>query len=849
MGDSENEEEEGELNIARRTRSHMRIDNFVPNDNLDFPDVDMNLYQNPNSEGDTEYKKFLNQCYSEEIGTDTNNDENDPEYVYNDDIFSHGWRFDLNEVSELHQDESEHGSHKTNSSSAAFLTEGRSQYSLTNLTDVPKGPLKQTRRKIDMFDDPEFARILNQQLRQHIQLLTQTYLLTKNTTNMRNEAEEAKSHLESYMKIFKHKNKPSNLLPAMDLVNNLATPKDLRSSIRLSWRPLPIPEPIKTIIHENPTVFIYPSLLPQVAYSILPEKLIPKKPKINFTINEDKLLAFALNEFKGESTPYAFIASLLMTAKTKTQISNHIKNIKRSPGNENNPIKLYYSNGELPEIDLDSDSHLVEIKQESTLKIETPDMDVDQVQTEPPELEPQPQPEYEPEPGQEQDAKNEEKGQQETEVADRLACDSPNYNQELDDMMNMDLDDLMAASTTISKSTMMNNNNSENNKNIKNLKLKKSMLNLMSHNFLLSSDMGDLIIYEFLKAAQNKLSERNNIHLLQLLTDLMKRETKKEDDQTIVTIYREITKFLDKIGAPQELNERVVLFLDLDQATKCGCSLSYLHWMRFFEFMQHVELYHDGAETLDKKLSRLIDALQKDDPHKVKLAIGNLVNKHPFLKREFESLSLDEKPHPSLFICDEDFDDITEPLSMFEANSDDKTHIYSYEHFNSKVSKEELSYASQTCPCNCHSEATADNQPGQHCGKCNLKFMKGRMYLVNKIKPILAECSYTARLETSSTTPVKVMGAPQVSGTLEWTFEEDREILEFCRSKAEQNEETISFDTSTFEELVNNRQSENMSAPSSCKKNAREIADRFNQLMELYNKDASVAGSGGGGVQ
>lgn len=848
MAESETGGEEGEFNIARRTRSHLRIDDFVLNDNLDFPDVDKNLYHDPDSEGDTEYKNFLYQCYSTaEIGGDTNTDDNDPAYVYNDDIFSHGWRFNLDE--ELHPDETE--DQKTINSQQPDVSTNDQNQTLPIINDIStaaaartttlpatefKSPNKAHRRRIDMFDDPEFARILNQQLRQHIQLLTQTYLLTKNTTNMRNEADEAKSHLNAYMKIFKHKSKPSNLLPAMELVNNLATPKDIKSSIRLSWRPLPVPESVKTIISNNPNVFIYPSLLPQVAFSFLPEKLAPKKPKINFTLNEDKLLAYALHEFKGESSQYAFIASLLMTAKTKTQISNHIKNIKRSPGNEKNPIKLYFAHGILPEIDLDCDADLRTIKIQDITTCSG-----DTVTTE--------QEKDKEEEGNESKESVEEHVDMEPDLRQQTVDHHSILYQDHDDIMNMDLDDLMAASTTISKSAMTNathnnnGNNSENSKTIKNLKLRKSMLNLMSHKFLLSQDMGDLIISEFLRASQSSLSERNFLHLLQLLTDLMKKEV-KEDDNAVVGVYQSITKFLAKINAPPELHERVVLFLDLDQATKCGCALSYLHWMRFFEFMQHVELYHDG-EALEKKLVRLIDALQRDDAHKIKLATANLVNKHPLLKREFESLSLDGKPHQSLFICEEDFDDVTEPISMLNdtTSTDNKnktttsSSIYNYEHFNSKVTKEEISYASQSCPCKCHAEQNSDGgQLGQHCGKCNLKFMKGRMYLVNKIKPILAEWSYTS---TPPESPIKT-STPCGKGPAEWTFEEDKEILEFCRAKAEQNDETVSFDTSTFEELVNKRRaSSNGSSIGSCKKSAREIAERFNQLMEMYKDENS----------
>ena len=934
-----------DLNIARRTRSHLRIDDFVPNDNLDFPDVDKNLYNNPDSVGDPVYRNFLAEIYSfaETTNTDTNTDDNDPAYVYNDDIFSHGWKFSLEEA--LPQDDNETTTSpnnfnffQQNAKSQQGATIQSTQIDQQQLTTVDslstrpefRSPTNSNRRKIDMFDEPEFARILNQQLRQHIQLLTQTYLLTKNTTNMRQEADEAKSHLNAYMKIFKNKRKPSNLLPAMELVNNLSTPKDIKSSIRLSWRPLPIPESVKITIKNNPHVFIYPSLLPQVAFSFLPEKLIPKKPKINFTSNEDKLLAYALNEFKGETSQYAFIALLLMTAKTKTQISNHIKNIKRSSGNEDNPIKLYFSHGYLPTIDLDSDASLREdisvkeisfksdvdsddnrhreevsvgememtlttVREEKGSEVVAAitddrydhhssgdEKEKDRETAEHVDLEPQSPSQTPTAQSQKEIYRSEEEHLEETPQLPppdtSLAIASPQsidqsssitFKDDHDDIMNMDLDDLMAASTTISKSATNNpnltnsNNNgngtnsSENSKNIKNLKLKQSMLNLMSHKFLLSQDMGDMIVYQFLKVSQNSLSERNFLHLLQLLTDLMKKQTKQEiNDQMIIPLYESISKFLTKINAPPELHEKLVLFLNLDQATKCGCALSYLHWMRFFEFMQHVELCHD-ADGFEKKLIRLVDALQRDDPHKVKLATASLVNKNPLLKRELESLSLDGKPHPSLFICDEDFDDITEPISAHKDSNEEENcvgkqdeSIYKYEHFNFKPTKEEISYASQSCPCRCHPEQMLpDNQPGQHCSKCNLKFMKGRMFLVHKIKPILAEWSYTSTLEMSmktaaaaaSSQPNEIQTKAPVEHHSKWTFEEDKEILEFCRIKAEQNEETVSFDTTTFEELVNKRRALSGSGGGNCKKSAREIAERFNQLMEMYRDENSNA--------
>lgn len=949
--------------------------------------------------------------------TDSNDDDdddydNDPPYIFNEDIFQHGWQLNLdellgdneNQANQNHLDANEKNLSNNNNSidiqsaDNQIVESGADQYDTKPILagegdilkqNIPKGfqiSKKSTtlepginfqqnpftpdikspnkRRKLDIFNDAEFTRILNQQLRQHIQLLSQTILLTKNTIDMKHHAKNARIHLNSYIKVFENKPKPSNLLHALNLVDNLPTPRYPNSSVRVSWRHIPIPDGAKRVLATNSNIFMYKKLMPEVAFSSLPAKLIPKKSKINFTPNEDKLLAFALNEFKGESSQYALIASLLMLAKTKIQISNHIKNIKRSPGNEDNPIKLYYSQGDLPQIDLDSDSELrlaasqtqadksdadlsdeiIESKIDAKLKCETSPVSAEEetssvigdflrsaaVQTKPFDVS---------KIQQETDADVHKPHvtvfevvsdrEHELDAGDECRHDNSIYH---DDMMNMDLDDLMAASTTISKSACTNSNqsnnrnnnnpSSENNKIVRNSKLKRSMLNLMSYRFLSSQDMGDLIIQDFIKTAQDKLSERNYIHLLQLLTNLMKKEIRlgiannqknntQQRDDPIVKVFYDISEFLTKINAPEELRERLILFLNIDQATKCNCAFNYLHWMRFFEFIQHVEMYHDG-DGFEKKLMRLIDALQKDDPHKVKLAAANLVNKHPLLKREFDGLSLDGKPHPSLFLCDEDFDDITEPITMLDKQHRPTPHscntellggdtnganqvltdeqLYESEHFQSKPNKDEMNYASQSCPCQCHKESITTNyKESQHCKKCNLKFIKGKMYLVNKIKPILAEWSYAvAKSNTannspkqSDTTGVQVgtnlqqcgtnseiipahtlMPAPQSTlpvsqqsalgdgsfhGADDWTFEEDKEILEFCQSKAEQNEETMSFDSSIFEELVERRRKRSFSSDcsqgngqSTNKKSARQIAERFNHLMEMYSAGQSV---------
>lgn len=811
MTDFNNDDSESHQ-IASRTRSHVRIDDSVLNDNLNLPDVDMDLYRNSELDPDPEYGKFLLQTFSGNIQdvTESQMDDTDSEYIYNNDIFSHGWRYDFNEKNEPKPE------HNADSST-----------------------------QLEVFRNPEFSRILNHQLRQHIQLLTQFYLLTKHTNDLSHKSDIAKEHLLTYAEMFEDKTMPSNLKGSLDLIQNLERPKTPHPYIRLSWRPLPVPEPVKNIIRNNPAIFPYPHLHPQNAFSRSPDRLAQKKAKISFTPSEDKLLSLALDEFKGQPAQYQLIASLLMTAKTKTQINNHIKNIKRSPGD--NPIKSYITDGQTPEIVLPNEIQLSIIEEKDSMLDETYISDLndeggcsenmvtnqDHYLKIPETIENNAQDSFETK----EDAPTEDKDDSPDGSAAGDKEDLPNESM-IDDKIPSVFCDLMTASTTISKNVSIIPV-----KNYKHLKLKKSTIDMMRSKFQMTETMGQLIVENFLESARTSMDERNYLHLLQLMSDL------RRHGQT--TVYQEINSFLDRVGAPNDLKVKLILLLDPELASKCGCSLEYHYWMRFLEFFHHAQQNQDSPEIYEKKLIRLVDALQKRDQHRTNLAVGNLICKHPLLKRDFESLSLDLRPHPSSYLFEEDFDDITEVFNDFEHNRDAAGEDMNLdcEHFSLKLKTEETTYSTPSCCCKCHhvdSNSTNDSTSNQHCNSCNLKFMKGRMYLVNKIKPILAEWSYvdpppqpSAAVPSQQATTDKQAACEASNANVEmksdgnrWTREEDYELLMFCQTKASQNEDNVSFDHRIFEEF----------AKHCCtNKSAQEISDRFDLLMDRANQLMSTS--------
>ncbi|XP_044122458.1 GON-4-like protein isoform X7 [Neovison vison] len=207
--------------------------------------------------------------------------------------------------------------------------------------------------------DPAQRGRLQQQMQQHVQLLTQIHLLAASNPNLSSEASTtriflkelgtfAQSSIALHQAIpgFQTSFQPCNLLGAVRLV------EDVSAHVSADWSPR---KAVKKTGDEFPClpkqvawtlatskVFMYPELLPVCS-------LKAKNPqdKIFFTKAEDNLLALGLKHFEGTKFPKLLISKYLLTCKTAHQLTGRIKNLNmnRAP---DNIIKFYKKTRQLP---------------------------------------------------------------------------------------------------------------------------------------------------------------------------------------------------------------------------------------------------------------------------------------------------------------------------------------------------------------------------------------------------------------------------------------------------------------------------------------------------------------------
>ncbi|XP_043858332.1 GON-4-like protein isoform X2 [Dromiciops gliroides] len=201
---------------------------------------------------------------------------------------------------------------------------------------------------------------LQQQMQQHVQLLTQIHLLSSANPGLTSEANTTKMFLRElgtfaqssvvlhhqFNPKFQTMFQPCNLKGAMQLI------EDFHSHIHIDWSPRKnvkksasefpcLPKQVAWILATS-KVFMYPELLP-----ICSLKAKNPRDKIFFTKAEDNLLALGLKHFEGTEFPKPLISKYLLTAKSAHQLTVRIKNlnINRAP---DNIIKYYKKTKQLP---------------------------------------------------------------------------------------------------------------------------------------------------------------------------------------------------------------------------------------------------------------------------------------------------------------------------------------------------------------------------------------------------------------------------------------------------------------------------------------------------------------------
>ncbi|NXY91322.1 GON4L protein, partial [Alcedo cyanopectus] len=201
---------------------------------------------------------------------------------------------------------------------------------------------------------------LQQQMQQHVQLLTQIHLLTSSNPALSSEASTTRMFLnelgtfarsstllhQSFQPRFQTMFQPCNLKGALQLLEAFHAQVQVdwspRKAVKKSANEFPcLPKQVAWILATR-RVFMYPELLP-----ICSLKANPPRDKIVFTKAEDNLLALGLKHFEGTEFPKPLISKYLLPTKTAHQLTVRIKNLNmnRAP---DNIIRYYKKTKQLP---------------------------------------------------------------------------------------------------------------------------------------------------------------------------------------------------------------------------------------------------------------------------------------------------------------------------------------------------------------------------------------------------------------------------------------------------------------------------------------------------------------------
>uniref|UniRef100_A0A672TKA4 GON-4-like protein n=1 Tax=Strigops habroptila TaxID=2489341 RepID=A0A672TKA4_STRHB len=401
--------------IAFRTRSKRPLKD-VPLGQLEAelraPDITPDMYD-PNTADDEEWKRWLGGLMNDDVeNEDEADDDDDPEYNFLEDLDEpdtedfrndRAVRITKKEVNELMEelfetfqdemgfsnmeDEGPEDEDNVTESRPNFNTPQalRFEEPLANLLNeqhrTVKEQLEQLRMKKSSIKPPQEMekskpqnekplqslvldsgqrKRLQQQMQQHVQLLTQIHLLASSNPALSSEASTTRMFLSelgnfarsstllrlSFNPKFQTMFQPCNLKGALQLI------EDFHAQVQVDWSPR---KAVKKSANEFPClpkqvawilatrrVFMYPELLPVCSL-----KANPPRDKIIFTKAEDNLLALGLKHFEGTEFPKPLISKYLLPTKTAHQLTVRIKNLNmnRAP---DNIIRYYKKTKQLP---------------------------------------------------------------------------------------------------------------------------------------------------------------------------------------------------------------------------------------------------------------------------------------------------------------------------------------------------------------------------------------------------------------------------------------------------------------------------------------------------------------------
>ncbi|XP_036129661.1 GON-4-like protein isoform X1 [Molossus molossus] len=400
--------------IAFRTRSKMPLKD-VPLGQLEAelqaPDITPDMYD-PNTADDEDWKMWLGGLMNDDMGNeDEADDDDDPEYNFledRDEPDTEDFRTDravritkkevnglMEELFETFQDEMGFPNMEDDGpEEEERVAEPRPNFNtpqalrfeepLANLLNEQHRTMKELLEQLKLKKssakqqqevervkpqtekvpqtlilDPAQRKRLQQQMQQHVQLLTQIHLLSTSNPNLNSEASTTRIFLEElgtfaqssialhhqFNPKFQTLFQPCNLMGAMKLI------EDFNAHVSIDWSPRKtvktackfpcLPKQVAWILATS-KVFMYPELLPVCS-------LKAKNPqdKNSFTKAEDNLLALGLKHFEGTEFPKPLISKYLLTCKTAHQLTVRIKNrsMNRAP---DNIFKFYKKTKQLP---------------------------------------------------------------------------------------------------------------------------------------------------------------------------------------------------------------------------------------------------------------------------------------------------------------------------------------------------------------------------------------------------------------------------------------------------------------------------------------------------------------------
>ncbi|XP_040608376.1 GON-4-like protein isoform X3 [Mesocricetus auratus] len=396
--------------IAFRTRSKMPLKD-VPLGQLEAelqaPDITPDMYD-PNTADDEDWKVWLGGLLNDDVeNEDEADDDDDPECNFLEDLNepdTEDFRTDrpvritkkevnglMEELFETFQDEMEFSNMEED---GPDISESRRNFNtpqtlrfeepLANLLNEGHRTVKEQLEQLKMKKSackpqPEEERLksqketvhqtlildpaqrsrLQQQMQQHVQLLTQIYLLTTSNPNLSSEASTTRVFLkelgtfaensialhQQFNPKFQTLFQPCNWMGAMQLMEDfthVSVDCSPQKTAKKTASEFPcLPKQVAWILATN-KVFMYPELLP-----ICSLKANNPRDKVVFTKAEDNLLALGLKHFEGTEFPKPLISKYLVTCKTAHQLTVRIKNLNQNRA-PNNVIKFYKKTKQLP---------------------------------------------------------------------------------------------------------------------------------------------------------------------------------------------------------------------------------------------------------------------------------------------------------------------------------------------------------------------------------------------------------------------------------------------------------------------------------------------------------------------